>query len=43
MNIAQDLQKKSYNGEMDEGYLLVSSTIQTNRKQNESNSEDFKQ
>ena len=33
----------SPNGEMDDGYIWVRLTIQTNRKQNASNTEDFKQ
>ena len=35
MNITYDLLKQSYNGEMDEGYICVWSTMETSRKQQE--------
>ena len=43
LSILHMIPKNSPNFEMDEGHIWVWSTIQTSRKQNASNREDFKQ
>ena len=43
LSILHMIPKNNPHGKMDEGHIWVWSTLQTNRKQNESNREDFEQ